>query len=86
MDAQRISNYKGAVTAYGKALKLMKNKDLDGALDALAVSVEEMPDYPDGHYLKARILHAEKEYTRSLGEIELARRGGRRSRTCAGRW
>ena len=79
IDAQRISNYKGAVTAYEKALKLMEKKDLDGALDALVVSVQAMPDFPDSHFLMARILYSEKEYTRSLGEMVLAREGFERT-------
>jgi len=74
-DAQRVSAYKGASLAYEKALGKMKEKDLDGALDALVVCFEQMPDYPDGHFLKARILYTEKEYTRALGEIEAARAG-----------
>ena len=74
-DAQRVSAYKGASVAYEKALGKMKEKDLDGALDALVVCFEQMPDYPDGHFLKARILYTEKEYTRALGEIEAARAG-----------
>jgi predicted Zn-dependent protease len=74
-DAQRVSAYKGASVAYEKALGKMKDKDLDGALDALVVCFEQMPDYPDGHLLKARILYTEKEYTRALGEIEAARAG-----------
>lgn len=79
IDAQRISNYKGAVAAYEKALKLMDKKDLDGALDALVVSVQEMPDFPDSHFLMARILYTEKEYTRALGEMVLAREGFERT-------
>lgn len=78
-DAQRISKYKGAITAYEKALKLMDKKDLDGALDALVVSVQEMPDFPDSHFLMARILYSEKEYTRALGEMVLAREGFERT-------
>lgn len=79
IDAQRISNYRGAVAAYEKALKLMDKKDLDGALDALVVSVQAMPDFPDSHFLMARILYSEKEFTRSLGEMVLAREGFERT-------
>ena len=74
-DAQRVAAYKGASVAYEKALGKMKAKDLDGALDALVVCVEQMPDDRDGHFLKARILYSEKEYARALGEIEAARAG-----------
>ena len=74
-DAQRVAAYKGASVAYEKALGKMRAKDLDGALDALVTCFEQMPDYPDGHFLKARILYTEKEYTRALGEVEAARAG-----------
>lgn len=74
-DAQTVNQFKNAQVAYEKALKLLDKKDVDGALDALEVSIEKMHDFPESHFLKARILYSEKEYPRALGEIELARAG-----------
>lgn len=74
-DAQRFKQYKGAIAKYERALKLLDKKDNEGALDALAVSIQEMPDYPEAHFLSARILYSEREYTRALGEIVAARDG-----------
>ena len=72
-DAQRLRRYKGAIAKYERALRLLEKNDRDGALDALAVSVQEMPDFPDAHFLRARLLYGAKDYSRALEEIVAAR-------------
>jgi tetratricopeptide (TPR) repeat protein len=74
-DAQRFSKFRSATVSYEKALKLLSKKDRDGALKALAACFEQEPEYPEGRFLMARLLYAEKEYTRALGEIILATSG-----------
>ena len=74
-DAQRVTQYKGATIAFEKALGYMDKKDRDGALDSLNVCFEQMPDFPEGHFLKARILYSEKDFTQALPEIVKAEAG-----------
>jgi tetratricopeptide (TPR) repeat protein len=74
-DAQRVTQYKGAAVAFEKALGYMDKKDRDGALDSLNTCFEQMPDFPEGHFLKARILYSEKEFTQALPEIVKAEAG-----------
>lgn len=74
-DAQRVTQYKGATVAFEKALGYMDKKDRDGALDSLNTCFEQMPDFPEGHFLKARILYSEKEFNQALPEIVKAEAG-----------
>lgn len=74
-SSERVGQYKSAAASYEKALRLLEKKDRDGALDALVVSLEKMPDYPDSHFLRARIFYGEKEYTQALDEMVKAREG-----------
>jgi tetratricopeptide (TPR) repeat protein len=74
-DAQRFIDFRGATVYYEKALRLLNTEDRDGALDALVVCFKQEPEHPGGRYLMARLLYAEKEYTRALGEIVLATSG-----------
>ena len=75
LDAQQVEKYKGVTIAYDKALAALDKKDKDGALDALSICFSNVPDFPDGHFLMAKILYGEKEFTRALGEIEKAEAG-----------
>lgn len=74
-DAQLVRQYRDAEVAYSKARERFDRKNFEGARNELGTCFELIPVHADGHLLMAKMFYVEKEYVRSLAEVERARSG-----------